>query len=66
MSKNKPINKQDIDTTKVSIDNEKSIEYWCAQFNCERGNLIRTVLTVGDSIISVDAYLEMNRLKGDL
>lgn len=57
------LNIDTIDTSKVKIDSENSLIHWCAYFNCSKDNLIKTVLQVGDSIISVDAFLEMNHYK---
>ncbi len=63
MSAKKNSFKPEIDSTKVKVDSEESIKYWCDRFNCQKENLIKTVIKVGDSVISVDAYLEMNHYK---
>jgi hypothetical protein len=51
---------------KVEVHTEENIQFWCKVFKCERHDLIQTIIKVGNSLVSVDAYLEMNRLKNTI
>ena len=51
---------------KVEVHTEECIQFWCKVFQCERQDLIQSVIKVGNSLVSVDAYLEMNRLKNNI
>ncbi|MBS1636732.1 MAG: DUF3606 domain-containing protein [Bacteroidetes bacterium] len=45
---------------KVNINKQNEIEYWCRLLGCRENDLVHAVLKVGDSAISVEAFLSMN------
>jgi len=49
---------------RIEISNEQMIEYWTEKLQCTRFDLIYAVIQVGNSAKAVDAFLEMNRMKG--
>jgi len=47
---------------KINIESSEEVEYWCELFGCSKSDLIDTIFKVGNSAVSVDAYLAMNCL----
>jgi hypothetical protein len=46
----------------VNIQKSTQIRYWCRLLGCRENDLIQAVMRVGDSAISVEAFLSMNCL----
>jgi hypothetical protein len=51
-----------IEGKKIDINKEEDLLYWCKLFGCKRNDLVETIFKVGNSAVSVDAYLAMNCL----
>lgn len=49
----------------IDIGNEEEVLYWSRHFSCEPKHLIRSVLSVGNSVRAVETYLALNRWKED-
>lgn len=47
---------------KINIESSDEVDYWCELFGCTKNDLIDTIFKVGNSAVSVDAYLAMNCL----
>jgi hypothetical protein len=47
----------------IDIGNEEEVLYWSRHFSCEPQYLIRSVLSVGNTVSKVETYLALNRWK---
>ena len=45
------------DSSRVNLNEEYEIQYWCSKLSCSRDDLIKAVTAVGNSVVRVEDYL---------
>lgn len=49
----------------INVNQENERRYWAGLLGCKESDLMQAVLKVGNSAVSVEAYLSMNCLMAD-
>jgi hypothetical protein len=56
-------NLEKLTNNQIDISKEDEITYWSNLLSCTKEDLIKSVLTIGNSATAVNIYLQLNRKK---